>query len=450
MKIAGISSCAAVLTLLLFGVAGQAATFKGTVTNKTTNRPSAGDTVALVDVQAGMADAATATTDSNGRYELEAAGVGPYLIRVTHQGASYFIAAPQSGGEGNLTVYDVVAKVDGVAIHADMLLVEAAGGMLRVHERYLVRNTSLPPKAQFSSNTFEVAIPPDAEIDGASATRPGGLATNTHLLPLSDKGRYSFNIPIQPDQDEKETLFELQYHVSYTGQYRFTPQLLMPADRLVVYVAKGIAFKPSPGSVFQSTQEDPRVQTFVTSNPRPGQAIGFSISGEGQMPPEAQNAGIAQQGGMGDAGTNGIGNGPGGGLGAPIDTPDPFSRNKWWIVALLTLLLLATSAFMLRRRGQAAVTGFATGYHSEAMSPATSTTARPNVRSAASAPAHTPTPSSTSDALLNLLKEEMFAIEQEKLSGTLSPQEYAKVKIGLEALLRRVLRAQQSGSAENG
>ena len=38
----------------------------------------------------------------------------------------------------------------------------------------------------------------------------------------------------------------------------------------------------------------------------------------------------------------------------------------------------------------------------------------------------------------------MFAIEREKLSGSLPLDEYAAVKAGLEALLRRVLRAQQS------
>jgi hypothetical protein len=41
--------------------------------------------------------------------------------------------------------------------------------------------------------------------------------------------------------------------------------------------------------------------------------------------------------------------------------------------------------------------------------------------------------------LLNVLKEELFAIESEKLSGTLSTTEYAQIKTGLEALLKRTL-----------
>jgi hypothetical protein len=42
--------------------------------------------------------------------------------------------------------------------------------------------------------------------------------------------------------------------------------------------------------------------------------------------------------------------------------------------------------------------------------------------------------------LLNTIKEELFAIETEKLSGTLSATEYAEVKVGLEALLKRALK----------
>src|SRR5215469_2072495 len=90
----------AVSLLILTGALAQAASVTGTVTNKTTGKPSAGDDVVLVDVQAGMNEAATAKTDSKGQYSLQVpsgGNAGAYLVRVTHQGASYFIAAPGSG-----------------------------------------------------------------------------------------------------------------------------------------------------------------------------------------------------------------------------------------------------------------------------------------------------------------------------------------------------------------
>jgi hypothetical protein len=428
-------SCALVLALFLAGALAQAAPITGTVTNKTSNKPSAGDTVVLVDVQAGMSDAATATTNSAGHYSLNAPGMGPYLIRVSHQGGTYFIAAPQGGGSGDVNVYDIAAKVDGVSIDADMLLIEAAAGTLRVHERYLIRNTSLPPKAQFSANTFEIVLPADAELDGASATRPGGLATNTRPVPLSQKGHYTFNVPIQPDQGEKETLFEVQYHIPYSGKYTLSPRPQMAADNLVVYAAKGIEFSGAQGASFQSAQEDPRVQTYVAKGIHPGQAISFTISGEGQMPAEPQSAGMGPQAGMGGPGGGDNAGKPGGGIGTPIDSPDPLTKYKWWILGILTLLLIAAAAFMLKKRGDLAPSTSAP-LDDIAHEP------RPQpifVRAAAPAAPYTPAPAPSNAVLLSVLKDELFAIESEKLSGTLSQADYAEIKTGLEAVLKRAL-----------
>jgi hypothetical protein len=409
------------------------------VTNKTNGKPSSGDEVVLVDVQAGMADAATTKTDAHGHYSLESPGGGAFLIRVNHQGGTYFIAAPQGGAPGDVSVYDVAAKVDGVRIDADMILTEAAGGMLRIQERYLVRNRSLPPKAQFSANTFEFVLPAGAFLDGASATRPGGLATNTRPIPLTQKGHYTINIPIQPDLGEKETLFEVQYHISYSGKYTFAPQPQMPADNLVVYVPKGIAFAAANGSSFQSVQEDPRVQTFVAKNLQPGQAVAFTISGEGQMPREAQSAAMGQQAGgsMGEAVPGDVGNRPGGGIGAPIDTPDPLGKYKWWILGALALLLAAAAAFFLRKQS-----GLVPGASAPAIETAFELRQSP-IAAASAASAVNPgiAPVVGNAALLNILKEELFAIESEKLSGTLSPSDYAVVKAGIESLLKRALRS---------
>jgi len=417
------------LALLFAATTAYAASITGTVTNKTNGKPSAGDAVDLIDVQAGMADVAHATTDSSGRYSLDAPGASAYLIRVNHQGGTYFIAAPQGGGSGDVGVYDVAAKVEGVRIDADMLLIEAAGGILRVHERYLIRNTSLPPRAQFSNNTFEVVLPSGAELDSASATRPGGLGTNTRLVPLSQKGHYTFNVPIQPDQGEKETLFEVMYHISYNGKFTFSPQLLMPADNLVVYGAKGIDFKAAPGSSFETRQEDPRVDTWVAKNIRPGQSIGFTVSGEGQMPAQSSGGDQPSMGGAADSG-----NRPGGGIGAPIGSPDPLTKYKWWILSVLTILLIAAAAFMLRKRAETLPDTSASSHLDAREAPRTPAPTRP--------PATTPlAPSApvSQTVLLGILKDELFAIESERISGTLSEADYAQIKTGLEAVLKRAL-----------
>jgi len=422
--------------LLLLAAVAHAASITGTVTNKTNGKPSAGDTVVLVDVQAGMTDAATATTDARGIIRSRSPGGGVFLIRVNHQGGTYFIAAPQGGGSGDVSVYDVATKVDGIAIDADMILAEAAGGMARVQERYLVRNTSLPPRAQFSANTFEFVLPPDAVLDGAAATRPGGMATNTRPVPLKQKGHFTINIPIQPNLGEKETLFELQYHISYNGKYTFTPQLQMPADNLVIYVPDGMTFSAAGGADFQPAQEDPRVQTFVAKNIHPGQSIKFTLSGEGQMPRDSRPAAGAPAAGMGDAAS--AGNRPGGGIGNPIGTPDPLSNFKGWIIGVMALLLVIAAAFMLRK--QSVPVAESTSLSPEQEEPHRSRPFPVAAHSVAPMASHAAAPATNHSTLLDSLKDELFDLEREKINGTISLEDYSEAKAGLEAVLRRALK----------
>jgi hypothetical protein len=441
---------------LLAGVFAHAAAITGTVNNKTTGKPSAGDSVVLVDVGAGMSEAATGTTDKSGHYSLQAPGMGPYLVRVNHQGATYFIAAPGGNTPGDVTVYDVAPKVEGVSIDADMMLVEGASGSLRVQERYLIRNSSLPPMAQYSDKTFEIALPPDAELDGASVTRPGGIGTNTRLVPLGTKGHYTFNTPIQPDQGEKETMFEVQYHLPYKGKYTFSHGEPMHADNLVIYVPKSMTFAAGSGADFGPTQEDPRVQTYIHKNVKPGETVAFSVSGDGSMPRDQQPQ---QRPAMGGAGMMGAGDqsaaaAPGGGIGQPINTPDPLSRYKWWILSILALLLVGGAIFMLRKQTPM-LAGFPGGTKTEgfdadsfAAAPVARVQTQPATPSSyASSTQHPPRmssapPGNANATLMSILKDELFAIESERLAGTLSQTEYAEVKAGLEAVLKRALKRQ--------
>ena len=231
------------VSLLLTGALAQAAQVTGTVTDKTTGKPAVGDTVVLVDVQAGMNEAAKATTDARGHYSLNEPGSGPYLVRVTHQGAGYFIAAPQGSGPGDITVYDVAAKVDGVGIDEDVIgLVETTGGQLRVVERYAVHNASMPPRTQWTPRTFEIVLPDGAVVDSGSGQRPGGLTTTIKLDPDGPKGHYSFNFPIQPDDADKGTLFQIEYELPYSGKFTFHPQFSIPARTVWVMLPKSMTF----------------------------------------------------------------------------------------------------------------------------------------------------------------------------------------------------------------
>jgi hypothetical protein len=419
------------LSVLFAGALAQATTVTGTVTNKTTGKPTVGDPVVLVDVQVGMGEVAHATTDANGHYALTEPGNGPYLVRVTHQGAGYFIAAPQGAAPGDITVYDVAPKVQGVFIEADVLEVESDNGQLKVTERYFVHNTSTPPTTQWSAKSFEVVLPSDAIVDGVGGQRPNGLPTSIKLDSDGPKGHYAFNFPIQPDDGDKDTLFQLAYHVPYSsGKYTFNAQVTLPADNLAVLLPKSMTFTPGSGAAFKSVPEDPNVQTFLVKNAAPGKPVEFTIAGNGSIPREQQGAPAGQQpAGMGaqdngsgaqNASTAAPGNQPGGGIGNPINTPDPLSKYKWWILGGLAMLLAAAAAFLLRKPAGAPATGAVAD-------------------GGAAAYAAFGAPASKHTLLLNALKEELFAVESEKINGTIAPEEYAKVKAALETVLKRAL-----------
>jgi hypothetical protein len=421
----------AAISLFLSGSLAQAASVSGTVTDKTTGKPAAGDTVVLVDVQASMGEVAHATTDGRGHYSLNEPGNGPYLIRVTHQGAGYFIAAPQGSGPGDIPVYDAAPKVEGISVEADVLEIQADSGQLNVSERYFVHNTSSPPRTQYSPHGFEIALPADAVIDGAAARRPTGLPTSTNLTPSSTRGQYTFDFPIQPDEGDKDTLFQVTYHIPYKGKFTFSPKELLPADNVAVLLPKSIAFTSGSGLAFQPVPEDANIQTFVAKNAGPGKSLEFTVSGTGSMPREDQGAAPGQQpasgmGGQGGAAdTSTPGTQPGGGIGAPIAAPDPLTKYKWWILGGLGFVLIVAAAFLLRKPVGAA--------------PAAAVLVDVTAPTAPSVPP-LDTAGAKHAALLNALKEEMFALESERISGALPIDEYAEVKAALETVLKRALK----------
>jgi hypothetical protein len=405
--------------LFLAGSLAQAAPISGTVTNKTTGKPSAGDKVALIDVQASMAEVSSATTDANGHYTLSVPSNTPHLIRVTHQGAPYFIAAPENGGPGDLSVFDVAAKVDAVFIEADVYEIEASNDTLHVTEHFYLHNQSNPPRTMWNPHTFEIVLPANATITSAATQRPNStIPTSVKLDPVGAKGHYAFATPIEPDNGEKDTHFQVAYDLPYSGgKFTFHSQVTLPAQNVGVLIPTSMSFTAGSGSTFQAIKQDPGVQTFVLRNAVPSQTIEFTISGTGSMPREQQNDGGQQT--AANAGQ------PGGGIGQPIATPDPLSKYKWWILGALALLLTAGAAFLLRKPAGAAGVS----------APATDVYAAPAAVHAAPVSA-----AGKNAALLNVLKEELFALESEKLAGTLTPGEYVEVKSALEVVLKRALK----------
>jgi hypothetical protein len=422
-----------------FSLCAFADSITGVVTNKTTNKPSGGDDVVLIRLAQGMQEAARTKTDAKGNFTLEIPNGdnGLHLVRVTHDKANYFRPAPPGTQSVEVEVFNASAKVKGVSSEADVLRIQTdeSGKALRVIENFFVKNESNPPLTQFSDRPFEFYLPEGAVVEGSAALAPGGMPVQASPTPLGDANHYAFIFPIRPG----ETRFQISYRLPYGGSLKFAPRVMMPTDTVAIMMPKSMTFKAGPSAPYAPVTEETTAQTYVARNAQPSQALDFTVSGTGQMPRDTGAAANAS-GGAGDAAGAAAGSAandtrPGGGLGTPLDpegTNDPWAKYKWWILGGLGLAMAVGAGIMLKNGPQQAVAplgagGFATG------------------------PAGTGPVGMGPDSLLTAMKEELFALETDKLQGRLSESEYLEQKAALELVLRRaLLRGERAADASNG
>ena len=397
----------------------------GVVTNKTTNKPAAGDDVVLIRLQQGMQEATRTKTDAHGRFTLDVPDEGIHLVRVTHDKANYFRPAPPGTQSVEIDVYNAAAKVKGVSGEADVMRIQtdASGKTLHVVENFFVKNESSPPLTQFSDRPFEFYLPAGAVVEGSAALAPGGMPVQASPVPLGDANHYAFIFPIRPG----ETRFQITYRLPYSGSLKFSPRVGMPTDTIAVMMPKSMTFAGGASTPYSPVTEETTAQTYVARNVAPSEPLDFTVSGAGQMPRDTEAAATAGQGGADASGGTGAAAGtaatdtrPGGGLGVPLDpegTNDPWAKYKWWILGGLGLVMAAGAGFML------------TGNQKGVVAPAGGAVA------IAGGPA----------SLLGAMKEELFALETDKLQGRLTEKEYLEQKAALEVVLRRALLRGEGG-----
>jgi hypothetical protein len=313
--------------------------------------------------------------------------------------------------------------VKGVTSEADVMRLQTdeSGKALRIIENFFVKNESNPPLTQFSDRPFEFYLPEGAVVEGSAALAPGGMPVQATPTPLSEPNHYAFIFPIRPG----ETRFQISYRLPYSGSLKFAPRVMMPTDTVAIMMPKSMTFKPGPSSPYTPVTEETTAQTYVARNAQPSQALDFTVSGTGQMPRDAAAAGggatadaSAPSGAGGAAGSAASDTRPGGGLGTPLDpegTNDPWSKYKWWILGGLGLAMAVGAGMMLKSGPAQAVAASGAGAF-------------------ASGPVGT-----GGDSLLAAMKEELFALETDRLQGRLSESEYVEQKAALEVVLRRAL-----------
>jgi hypothetical protein len=400
-----------------------AAPITGTVTNRTNNKPSAGDVVVLIRLAQGMQESTRTTTDARGRYTLEVPDEGLHLVRVTHDKANYFQPAPAGTQTVDLDVYNSAEHVKGVATEATVMRIQtdAGGSNLRVVENFFVKNESKPAMTQFSNQPFDFYLPEGAIVEGSAALAPGGMPVQAAPVPLTEKGHYTFLFPIRPG----ETRFQVSYHLPYSGKLDFDPKVTTTTDTIAIMLPKSMTFTPAANTPYSPVSDEVNAQTFIARNVSPQQPMGFQLSGKGELPRDTQNP---DQNGQTAAGQSSgdqtiaatDNKAPGKGLDNPLDPEgnrDPWGKYKWWILAGLALLLAGVAGVLLRK-------------------PSAST---PTASALPAEPSPPAAPQSQHQQLLQVLKEEMFTLETERLQSRIDEKDYLEQKAALELILRRAL-----------
>lgn len=459
------------LLSLIFALpfSASAQTLSGTVTNGSTNKAAAGDEVILINLANGMEVAASTKADAAGKFSFtlkDGASPAPHLIRAVHQGVTYHQIAPPGTNSIEVKVYDVSKKVDGLSLTADVIRFQADANSLDAMRLFAVDNPS--SVTQMNDQNFEFYLPAGAKVEQVQAKAPNGQPISVEAVPQAEKNLYAINFPLRPG----ETQFQLEFTMPYSGSLKVDPKPLYPAEHFVVMLPKSMHFAPVDSASFKSMQDPNQADSIVqvAQQTRVGQQLSFTITGTGTISDQQAGGAAAGPGGGGAEAQGGPmsensqteSNRPGGGLGAPIDAPDPLEKYRWPIIGAFVALLGAGGWIVTKRQGAvsaasaagaaaratlasgpfaAPITGPGAGKLSAAtakapIAPANSSAATPATTSVA-APA-----ASKSQMLLEALKEELFQLEVERKQGKIGAEDYEKAKAALDQTLDRALKRQ--------
>jgi hypothetical protein len=433
-----------------------AQTLTGTVKNSTTGKPAAGDEVVLLKLGQGMEEGGRTRADARGQFSFKLDDPqSPHLIRAIHQEVTYHRMAPPGTTSVELEVYDVGKKIEGVAVVADIMRVQVEQGQLEVMRAFAVQNNSKPPRTQMNEHNLEFYVPDGAKILDGSAMTANGQPVNSAPVPEGEKNRYSFIFPLRPGI----TQFQVAYQLPYSGSANLDPKSIYPLEHFVAILPKTMQFTAAASvSAFKPmndpNQPDSNVQ--VASSTTTGQNLAFKVSGVGVL--EARQEGSGAQGADAGGQTSPPGaqsnNRPGGGLGPPIDAPDPLQKYQWWILGGLAAALVIGGVYVASRQQSAARATARQRSGASAAGSSAAGSSTPGISAAmleeeygadpvlAAPPARTQAFATArpTSMLLEGLKEELFQLEIERRQGQISQAEYEKAKSALDHTLERALK----------
>jgi hypothetical protein len=217
------------------------------------------------------------------------------------------------------------------------------------------------------------------------------------------KNRYAFDFAIRPG----ETRFDVTYKMPYSGSYEFSMTPETSLNELGVLLPKSMKFTGISPSFAQDSDEA-GLAVYFAKNVLPNQTVKFSVAGEGVI------------------GAQGVGGQPAAD-GSPASTQggsrSGSTRDLQIQGAILFLILVGAFVMwrMIAAKKARPDSGIRTAGESRSQPPG---------RSAKAAQGD----------MLDVLKDELFQLETDRLSGKITQEEYERTKAGLDTLFRRQMK----------
>ena len=394
-------------------------TVTGVARNRTLGQFASGDDVILLRLDQGMQEEARTKTDSQGFFTLKVQFPDKaHLLRVLHQGVNYDQQV-SAGDAVSVDVFDSAARVQGLAGSIEIIRTGTKGDQLHVSDMIEIRNDSSPPLTQAGERTFEVYLPTHAKIDSVLAAGSGKMGVMISATPVpGEPGHFTVNFPLRPGA----TTFAFNYDLPYDGRATFRTRRLYPLQQLAVMIPPTMKFSSrSPAfQVLPTGNGNYQVQAINRVNA--GEGPEFEISGAGalpalqaqtQPPPKAPATVVtpaASAPSNSAAPTQRVNDSGGSGLSAPV------SRRTWWVLGVGGFFVLGAGGFWLWRGERRFV-------NRQFVNPGT-VVERTGQGSASSS---------------EVLKEELFRLEIDRLHGTISGEEYDSARQALEGTIKRAL-----------
>ena len=306
---------------------------QGRVLNGTTQKPVPNVEVQYVKMMQGMAPAAKATTDREGRFqfqEIPGGSAAPALLRVEYQGATYShpMMPGQSQAEGiQIQVFEASSDLKLIAVKEQAIFLHPTGETMVVLEQIILENRSSPPRTYVNpQGTYPFTLPKSAS-QGVKVTvqGPEGMPINQTPVSGEKENSYAVTYPIRPG----ETQFRVEYSLGYQPPFEFSKPIDLPAEQMhLITPGKEVELK---GESLEAMPPDPTTGFVGYRVTSVGKAVRVQVSGQAPVQSGAQSAAESE----------------GGGSLTPI--PAPVHQQRWLVLAVAGLVMLGGFVYLYTR-----------------------------------------------------------------------------------------------------